>query len=132
MQDGKLPVFVEENILQQIVSERAPFAVPMGAIYIYIYPLYTISLRPVYNKILRLPLTCVRFLPSRAVTMQSSQAPHTTNPSTSASTEKQQPRLQQLPYCRACGKNNSPPDRCLTLETKIHSADILLSFNNFS
>ena len=101
-------------------------------IYIYIYPLYTISLRPVYNKILRLPLTCVRFLPSRAVTMQSSQAPHTTNPSTSASTEKQQPRLQQLPYCRACGKNNSPPDRCLTLETKIHSADILLSFNNFS
>ena len=100
--------------------------------YIYIYPLYTISLRPVYNKILRLPLTCVRFLPSRAVTMQSSQAPHTTNPSTSASTEKQQPRLQQLPYCRACGKNNSPPDRCLTLETKIHSADILLSFNNFS
>ena len=93
---------------------------------------YTISLRPVYNKILRLPLTCVRFLPSRAVTMQSSQAPHTTNPSTSASTEKQQPRLQQLPYCRACGKNNSPPDRCLTLETKIHSADILLSFNNFS
>ena len=132
MQDGKLPVFVEENILQQIVSERAPFAVLMGAIYIYIYPLYTISLRPVYNKILRLPLTCVRFLPSRAVTMQSSQAPHTTNPSTSASTEKQQPRLQQLPYCRACGKNNSPPDRCLTLETKIHSADILLSFNNFS
>ena len=49
MQDGKLPVFVEENILQQIVSERAPFAVLMGAIYIYIYPLYTISLRPVYN-----------------------------------------------------------------------------------
>ena len=132
MQDGKLPVFVEENILQQIVSERAPFAVLMGAIYIYIYPLYTISLRPVYNKILRLPLTCVRFLPSRAVTMQSSQAPHTTNPSTSASTEKQQPRLQQLPYWRACEKNNSPPDRCLTLETKIHSADILLSFNNFS
>ena len=134
MQDGKLPVFVEENILQQIVSERAPFAVLMGAIYIYIYiyPLYTISLRPVYNKILRLPLTCVLFLPSRAVTMQFSQAPHTTNPSTSASTEKQQPRLQQLPYWRACGKNNSPPDRCLTLETKIHSADILLSFNNLS
>ena len=130
MQDGKLPVFVEENILQQIVSERAPFAVLMGAIYIYIYPLYTISLRPVY--ILRLPLTCVLFLPSRAVTMQFSQAPHTTNPSTSASTEKQQPRLQQLPYWRACGKNNSPPDRCLTLETKIHSADILLSFNNLS
>ena len=33
MQDGKLPVFVEENILQQIVSERALFAVPMGVIY---------------------------------------------------------------------------------------------------
>ena len=31
--DGKLPVFVEENILQQNVSERAPFAVLTGAIY---------------------------------------------------------------------------------------------------
>ena len=31
------------------------------------------------------------FLPSSAVTMQFSQAPQTTNPSTSACTEKQQP-----------------------------------------
>ena len=35
--------------------------------------------------------TCVFFLPSSAVTMQFSQAPQTTNPSTSACTEKQQP-----------------------------------------
>ena len=35
--------------------------------------------------------TCVFFLPSSVVTLQFSQAPQTTNPSTSACTEKQQP-----------------------------------------
>ena len=34
---------------------------------------------------------CIFFLPSSAATMQFSQAPQTTNPSTSACTEKQQP-----------------------------------------
>ena len=99
MQDGKLPVFVEENILQQIVSNLRPFAVLMGPI-APILPLYTISLGPLYHKILRPPLTCVRFLPSSAVKMQFSQASQTTNPRTCASTEKQQPRMKQLPYWR--------------------------------
>ena len=99
-------MFVEENILQQIVSELAPFPVLKGAI-APILPLYTISLGPLYHKILRPPLTRVRFLPSSAVTMQFSKAPQTTNPRTSASTEKQQPRLQQLPYWRA-GKEQLP------------------------
>ena len=65
-----------------------------------ILPLYTISLGPLYHKILRPPLTCVCFLPSSAVKMQFSQASQTTNPRTCASTEKQQPRMKQLPYWR--------------------------------
>ena len=38
----------------------------------------------------------LHFLPSSAVTMQFSQAPQTTNPSTSACTEKQQPTASIL------------------------------------
>ena len=125
MQDGKLPVFVEENILQQSVSELAPFAVLMGAIAPTL-PLYTISLGPLYHEILRPPLTCVRFY--LQVQLQCSLA-------------KQQtlgPLLAQRNSNLGCssyhtgghGKNKSPPNRCL--ETEIHSADILLSFNHFS